>query len=82
MLVFLLAGCTQFAPLDQRGTTVNQSGGHYAKKATLLDSLGGFRIVSLHLAPAARSVGAAAVDPADGCHFVQLPNGPYVIVCN
>ena len=44
--------------------------------------LGDFKIVSLHLTPAARSVGAAASDPSDACHAVQLPNGHWVIVCD
>jgi hypothetical protein len=44
--------------------------------------LDGYRIVSLHLAPAARSAGAAAPDPSEACHAVQLPNGHWVIVCD
>ena len=44
--------------------------------------LGAFRIASLHLVPAPRSAGAAAPDPSDSCHAVQLPNGHWVIVCD
>jgi hypothetical protein len=44
--------------------------------------LGGYRIVSMHLAPAPNSAGAAAPDPSESCHAVQLPNGHWVIVCD
>jgi hypothetical protein len=65
-------------------STVNIDKSSIAKIYDGLDKagLGGFRIVSLHLAPAARSAGAAAVDPANTCHSVQLPNGHYVIICD
>ena len=58
-----------------------------AEMARIHEALAGLelhdhKIVSMHLAPAPRAVGAAAAaDPDDDCHAVQMPNGHWMIVC-